>query len=932
MGLFSRLRASGRSSASGERAPSTSEQEALRLIDEGNALENAGQTAEALARYDAAVRVAPALARAHLNRGNALLDLGNPAAALEAYAAALAQDPAYASAHYNMGNAYWRSGRHEAALEAYRNALVHRPGFADAEVATACVLEDLGRREEAVECYRRALALDPSHAPVHANLGHALRGLGRLDEAAASYRRALDIDPQLGNVHRALGGTLKDLGQLDAAAACYRDALAHDPNDVEAIVSLGAVLQSLGKPEDAATMFRRALEVDGRNIAAQINLGNALKQQGLVDEAVACYRQALAVDPASRRRALQPGRGPAGRREMGRGRRDLSPGARDQSEDPRGACEPGQRAAESWTGRRRRRELSPRDRDRTAQCHRAQQPRQRIARPRAARTAPWRAIGARSIATPNLPRRTSGSRTRTRTSNNSTMPWRAIAGRSRSSPNSRMPTTTWPMRLAHSATPMRRSRAIGARSSIRPDFADAYHNLGNALMRRRTGWTKRSPAIARPWTSNPALADAWTSLGNAQTGRGHLEAPSTAIAVPLQIDPEFRDRAEQSGQHAVPDGQTRGVDRKLPPGARARSGPRAGLHRALLLAEPPRGDRRRRALRGTSSLRAQFEAPFARRDRRSSPIRATPIESSASASSRRTCAIMRSPASSNHYSRIWPATRRWRCTPTTTTQSKTRSRRDCAATSSTGRPLSRCRTQRSRRGSASDAIDILIDLSGHTAGHRLLTFARKPAPVQASWIGYPGTTGLRAIDYYIADQHFLPDAEFRSQLHGEAGRASRRGPFHAGPIAPPVESLPALANGYVTFGSFNRLSKLRPTVDCALGTAPARDAGRPDAGRRNAPEGQYDTLIANFASEGIARARLEFHSRCGSRSLPGAAPSRGHLPRCVSLHGRHDDRDRTVDGCTDADARRPHAAVPARSADSQSRRPGRVHRARRRAV
>jgi protein O-GlcNAc transferase len=106
-----------------------------------------------------------------------------------------------------------------------------------------------------------------------------------------------------------------------------------------------------------------------------------------------------------------------------------------------------------------------------------------------------------------------------------------------------------------------------------------------------------------------------------------------------------------------------------------------------------------------------------------------------------------------------------------------------------------------------DRIDILIDLAGHTAGNRLLVFARKPAPVQASWIGYFNTTGMDAMDYLIADRVCVPPEH--EHLYSESIiRMPDDFLCYEPPPAPNVGPLPALKRGYVTFCSFNQLAKV----------------------------------------------------------------------------------------------------------------------------
>jgi predicted O-linked N-acetylglucosamine transferase (SPINDLY family) len=110
-----------------------------------------------------------------------------------------------------------------------------------------------------------------------------------------------------------------------------------------------------------------------------------------------------------------------------------------------------------------------------------------------------------------------------------------------------------------------------------------------------------------------------------------------------------------------------------------------------------------------------------------------------------------------------------------------------------------------------DKIDILTDLAGHTANNRILLFARKPAPVQVSWIGYPATTGLSAMDYKIVDSYTDPPGMTEQYYTEKLLRMPESFLCYLpDKDSPEVGPLPALSSGHITFGSFNNFAKVTP--------------------------------------------------------------------------------------------------------------------------
>jgi predicted O-linked N-acetylglucosamine transferase (SPINDLY family) len=160
-----------------------------------------------------------------------------------------------------------------------------------------------------------------------------------------------------------------------------------------------------------------------------------------------------------------------------------------------------------------------------------------------------------------------------------------------------------------------------------------------------------------------------------------------------------------------------------------------------------------------------------------------------------------------------------------------------------------------------DRIDILIDLSMHSAHNRLLLFARKPAPVQATWLAYAGTTGLDTIDWRITDPCLDP-AEDEGAVYSEQSMRLPRTFWCYQPwdIAPEVNSLPALGAGGVTFGCLNNFSKVTSPVITAW-----RSLLKLVPGSRllvHAREGTHrQAFLDQFTADGIDPQRITFVAR-----------------------------------------------------------------------
>lgn len=162
-----------------------------------------------------------------------------------------------------------------------------------------------------------------------------------------------------------------------------------------------------------------------------------------------------------------------------------------------------------------------------------------------------------------------------------------------------------------------------------------------------------------------------------------------------------------------------------------------------------------------------------------------------------------------------------------------------------------------------DGIDILVDLTGHiSGGKRMLVFARKPAPIQVTYIGYQNTTGMRAMDYRLTDNYADPPGTTET-LHTERLARLPQTFFCYLPssdAAAVVES-PAKSNGFVTFGSVNNFTKVTPEVLDTWATIVNRVPGSRLVILADMVDSLRQAILRRLTAQGVESAQIELVNR-----------------------------------------------------------------------
>ncbi len=637
----------------------------------------------------------------------------------------------------------------------------------DQAMQTAFRHQQAGKLAEAEQLYRQVLARKANHADALHLLGLLAAQTGRLEMAVKLIRQAIAVDPSKAGYHCNLGRMLTDQRKLDEAVAACREALRLKPEFPEAYNNLGIILKDQGKLDDAVAAYRAALRIRPNFPEICNNLGNALKEQGKFDEAIAAYREALRLKPDYAMAYNNLGNALSGKRELDQAAAAYDEALRLRPEFP-----------EAWNNK----SVVLRDQGKLEQSVAACQAALRFR--------------------PEYPEAYNNLGNTLRGQGKLDEAIAAYLQMLRLRPEYPEAYSNMSIVLRDQGKLDQSVAACQAALRLRPDYPEVYINLGNTLKDQG----KLDEAIAtyrqalRLRSGSPALH---YNLANALKDQARLDEAIAEYQQALRLSPDYAEAHNNMGNALKDQGQ---LDEAIACFDRA----------AALQPDDPAHDGNRiytMHFHPRYHAAAIFREQRAWNERRAKPLAdSIPPHANDAVPDRR----LRIGYVSAYFRRHAEA---FFVVPLLEAHDHEKFEIHCY--SSVARPDEI--TDRHRRGADAwhdvhgvgdaglaqrvrdDRIDVLVDLMMHMADGRLLAFARKPAPVQATWLAYPGGTGMDAMDYRFTDPYIEPPLLQPCHIEQSIQLPDCWCAYDPLADAPPAARR---ENGPVCFGSINNPCKL----------------------------------------------------------------------------------------------------------------------------
>jgi predicted O-linked N-acetylglucosamine transferase (SPINDLY family) len=713
-----------------------------------------------------------------------------------------------------------QAGQLHEAETLYRQILATDPNHADALHLLGVLARQAGRPEVGVALIGQSLQRKPNNPAAHNNLGNALKSLDRLEEAIESYKQAIALAPNLADAHNNLGNALLKLGRTEAAVASYRESIRLSPATPEAYNNLANALTTLERFDEAISVAQQAVKLKPHLPEAHNNLANAFKGAGKFEEAIDSYRRALGIKPDFADVHYNLG---IALQKIG-----LTDEAIDSYREAT-RLKPDYGEAYSDLGN------ALKDTGRIDEALAAYQ--------EAIRTKPAYAVAHYNLGI--------ALRERLKFGESIASHQQAIMLR----PDFADAHCELGNTLRDSGRNEEAITSYQQAIRIKPDFTDAHYYLGTAFQ----ALAKYVEAIASYRQALKLKTDydkVYSDLGNALWANNQLDEAIDAYREAIRLNPELALAHSNLGYALAGAGglregiaSSREAIRLKPDYVKAHG----GLVFTLLYDPACDAKAHFAELQQWNRIHA---APLMRlikpHANNRDPDRRLRVGYVSPDFRQHAVGMNLIPLFKEHNHEEFEIF----CYSNVARPDKlTEQYRQYA---DTWREIVDVADSEAADLIRQDQIDILVDLALHTADNRLLLFARKPAPLQVTFAGYPGSTGLETIDYRLTDPHLDPPG----QTDENYSEKSIRLPDSFWCYDPlnkriTVNPLPARTNGFITFGSLNNFRKVNDRV-LHLWANVMREVDRSKL-LMLCPVGSHRRHVLEcFEREYISRDRIEF--------------------------------------------------------------------------